>query len=77
MKFWHFLTDWLDSESSASADISSPFCEFDVNPANGLPMIDGAAIDIEGNPFGTDCHDFDTGSISTGLDDCNNLSNFD
>jgi hypothetical protein len=26
--------------------------DFDINPANGLPMI--GAIDIEGNPFGTD-----------------------
>jgi hypothetical protein len=78
MKLWHFLTDWLDSESSASADITDPFREFDVNPANGLPMIDSAGIDIEGNPFGTDSHAFDADSTTcTGFDDCNNLSIFD
>ena len=77
MKLWHFLTDWLDGESSASTDISNPFSEFDVNPANGLPMIDGTGIDIEGNPFGTDNQGFDCDGISTGFDDCDNLSNFD
>jgi len=25
-----------------------------INPANGLPMV--GAVDIEGNPFGTDAH---------------------
>jgi hypothetical protein len=77
MKLWHFLTDWLDSESSASADTNNPFSEFDVNPANGMPMIEGTGIDIEGNPFGTDNPDFDTGSSGTWFDDCNNLSIFD
>lgn len=40
--------------------------EFTINPANGLPMIDGAGgIDIEGNPFGTDLsHDY-SGSLET------------
>ncbi len=77
MKIWHFLTDWLDGEQCASGDIPDPFNAFEVNPANGLPMIDGTAVDIEGNPFGTDSHDFDTGSTGTGFDDCNNLSIFD
>ena len=77
MKLWHFLTDWLDGEPCSPADTTSSFCDFDVNPANGLPMIDSAGIDIEGNPFGTDSHDFDTGSTGTGFDDCNNQSIFD
>ncbi len=25
-----------------------------VNPANGLPMLPGGVIDVEGNPYGTD-----------------------
>lgn len=28
----------------------------DINPATGLPMIDGAGIDIAGNPYGVDVH---------------------
>jgi|APLak6261664640_1056046.scaffolds.fasta_scaffold04063_2 hypothetical protein len=26
----------------------------DINPANGLPMIDGSHIDVAGNPYGSD-----------------------
>lgn len=38
-------------------DYDSPVPEIQfptVNPANGLPMLPGNAIDIQGNPFGTD-----------------------
>ena len=74
MKLWHFLTDWLDGE--ADTGLHHPSIEMAVNPANGLPMIEGTGVDIEGNPYSTD--DFDPVSpISSGLDDCNNLSNFD
>jgi len=27
---------------------------YEVNPANGLPMLPGGCIDIEGNPYGSD-----------------------
>jgi hypothetical protein len=75
MKFVSNLIGWFDGEPDASLpDLVS---EFDVNPANGLPMIEGTGIDIEGNPFGTDSHVFDTDSIGTGFDDCNNQSIFD
>ncbi len=77
MNLWHFLTDWLGGEPCASVDIPGPCSEFDVNPANGLPMIDGTGIDIEGNVYGTDSHGFDCDGFGTGFDDCNNLSNFD
>lgn len=41
---------------------SSGYEEPSFNPANGLPMV--GAVDIEGNPFGTDFHSFDhTNSI--------------
>lgn len=42
----------------------------DINPANGLPMIDDAGIDIAGNPYGTDGFDDDLlNSSSSALDD--------
>jgi len=37
----------------------------DINPANGLPMIDDTGIDVGGNPYGTDWNNwqpvYDTG----------------
>ncbi len=75
MKFWNIFTDWLDGESATEIASQSIF-EPEVNPANGLPMLEGTGVDIEGNPFGTDSGcDFD--SVGIGFDDCNNLSIFD
>lgn len=68
------MFSWISSFLSTgcsqmvSSDTSS------INPASGLPMI--GAIDIGGNPFGTDLHSssgcsfssFD--SFSTGIDAC-------
>ena len=38
----------------------------DINPANGLPMIDDTGVDVGGNPYGTDLHTlqptYDTGT---------------
>lgn len=55
MNFWHFLTDWLDGEPGAG--LPDPSIEMEVNPANGLPMLEGTGIDLEGNPYGA--NDFD------------------
>lgn len=37
----------------------------DINPANGLPMIDNTGIDVDGNPYGSDRNNwqpvYDTG----------------
>ncbi|MBP6493746.1 MAG: hypothetical protein KAX99_06275 [Azonexus sp.] len=75
MNFWNFFTDLLDGEPDTSRP--DPPNEISVNPANGLPMLEGTGIDIEGNPFGTDSHSFDLDTAGTGFDDCNNLSYFD
>lgn len=32
------------------------FSKMEVNPANGVPMIEGTAIDVMGNPYGFDDH---------------------
>jgi hypothetical protein len=72
MKFFDFIFSHAVADEPAT---TTP--DLGVNPANGLPMIDGGGIDIEGNPFGSDSHAFDTDSISTGFDDCNNLSDLD
>jgi hypothetical protein len=38
----------------------------DINPATGLPMLDDAYVDVNGNPYGTDMHTwqpvYDSGS---------------
>ncbi len=46
----------------------------EINPANGLPMMDDSGIDIEGNPFGTDSNDFGNSDIFS--DDGSNNSGF-
>lgn len=28
-----------------------------INPGNGLSMLNSSAVDVEGNPYGTDLHD--------------------
>ena len=35
---------------------SSDTCSMTINPATGLPMLDGCNVDIAGNPFGVDLH---------------------
>lgn len=44
----HFHADDLAADLMAANDVTTG-----VNPANGLPMMDGC-IDVMGNPFGTD-----------------------
>ena len=55
------LFDWFSdftsfSGSVWSADQGCDFAnDFEVNPANGLPMVDGiGSVDVAGNPFGCD-----------------------
>lgn len=54
-------TEWMSFSASWQGN------EFDINPANGLPMIGGyAGFDIAGNTFGFDStHDYS----SSGFDD--------
>lgn len=40
--------------------------ESTVNPANGLPMIEGSCIDVMGNPFGFDSATSDCDSLCSG-----------
>lgn len=74
------LFDWLSGIFDDANDLSSPMTNsvFDplggndegaINPASGLPMIDGyGGIDVAGNPYGFDSsHDsFDMSSSSIG-----------
>lgn len=53
MNFWNLFFGMAEDAEHAAGP------EMGVNPANGLPMIEGGAIDIEGNPFGTSASDFD------------------
>ena len=55
------LFDWFSdftsfSGSVWSADQGCDFAnDFEVNPANGFPMVDGiGSVDVAGNPFGCD-----------------------
>ncbi len=50
MNFWNLLFGEPDANQPGS--LSTP--DLDINPASGLPMIEGANIDVAGNPYGTD-----------------------
>ncbi len=61
--------------STAFDDSSSNITSFDINPANGLPMVDGiGSIDIGGNTYGTDSDTFDDSSSNTTSFDINPAS---
>lgn len=61
MGFWSNLFGW---ESSSTDDSSCG-----VNPATGLPMIDGCgSFDVGGSPYGTDLHDDWTSGSGIGMD---------
>lgn len=48
-----------------------------INPANGLPMVNGcASVDVQGNPYGVDSHAWAHGSLDTGWQN-DSWSNFD
>lgn len=49
MSFWHFLFGLPGTDDAMPSQSN-----VDINPANGLPMIEGANIDVEGNPYGMD-----------------------
>ncbi|WP_243020053.1 hypothetical protein [Simplicispira sedimenti] len=81
MSIFSWFTDLFSSKSvsssiadgiSSSAGIDSfginSLDDFAINPANGLPMVDGTGgVDVEGNPYGTDfSHDH---LSSSGIDD--------
>ena len=57
MNLWNLLFGEPDANQPDS--LSTP--DLGVNPASGLPMIEGASIDVEGNPYGMDSsHDIPT-----------------
>jgi len=86
-----YLLSQNNDETAMFADETSMFAEVDalseapsVNPANGLPMV--GAVDIEGNPFGTDAHDNGVtvtdaigfgDSIADSFDSSDSFSSFD
>lgn len=50
MNIWKLLFGEADTQEHESL----PTPDLSINPANGLPMIEGTSIDIEGNPYGMD-----------------------
>lgn len=54
MNLWQSL---FGHREPATPEATSCMPDLGVNPANGLPMIEGALIDIEGNLYG--CSDMD------------------
>jgi hypothetical protein len=75
MTFWNKLFDWLngpvgtDSLGNSLKGADSTFDCPSVNPATGMPMIDGCGgLDLEGNPFGTDLHQFDDFWSTSGIE---------
>ena len=78
MKFLSQLYDFMFApagtfDSDSSADVSFVDTSYDIqpmviNPASGMPMIEGTGIDVLGNTFGTDDshhHDFATCATDT------------
>jgi hypothetical protein len=59
LEFGRHDSDWASSSVSFSSN------EYDINPANGLPMVGGmAGLDTAGNQFGCDStHDFSRSSF--------------
>jgi hypothetical protein len=73
------LFDWFSESLGFSREISLSQHEdlftddFTVNPANGLPMIDGiGSVDVEGNPFGCDFSHESISSFDSSSMDFNN-----
>lgn len=47
-----------------NTDIDTEFGDFHINPATGLPMLNGSTgFDVGGNPFGTDLSSDDSDSM--------------
>jgi len=62
MSFWNSLFSWIGGSSTVEFDDGTSLhqgVDCNVNPASGLPMIDGSCsgVDVAGNPYGTDLHD--------------------
>ena len=54
MSLWTFL---FGTNDNSSVDFSNTTSITNINPANGLPMIDGiGSVDVAGNVFGTDAN---------------------
>lgn len=53
------LAMWPHWEDDTSSSFPSPGPA--INPATGLPMVDGAMLDVAGNPYGVDLHHQDHG----------------
>ena len=53
--------DTFDYTSDCFMDDHFDSCGCDINPASGLPMIDGdcGGVDVGGNAYGTDSSSFD------------------
>jgi hypothetical protein len=69
----------LDVEGNPYGTSGHDNSMFDINPANGLPMLD-SMLDIQGNPYGTDVGIFDSFYDHDSLgsyDSFDNLDSFD
>ncbi|GLP94706.1 hypothetical protein [Paraferrimonas sedimenticola] len=65
MGIFNWLSDVFGDSSSATSSVDDNA----INPANGLPMVDGTGgVDVEGNPYGTDSsHDLMDSSMNDSL----------
>lgn len=71
------IWNWLFGSDAMPGTDQAAGSSFDINPATGLPMLDGCGgVDIGGSPFGIDVNstyyppmaDFDFGSSKSGID---------
>ncbi len=72
MRLWHSICSWLTGSHSQNIDSSfNNACDngHTVNPATGLPMVNGCSgVDVGGNPFGVDNHHDHTWVSSSSAD---------
>lgn len=68
MSVWNDMWNWLGiGRKSVKASCGIDPDEKCINPANGLPMVNGcASVDIQGNPYGIDSHTWERIPVDTG-----------
>lgn len=59
MNLFNTIENWLFGQHNQQSNVSN-----DVNPANGLPMINDS-VDIKGNPYATDFNNDHSGFSSS------------
>ncbi len=82
MRIFHWFSELFSSNSLSITAIDSSIDDFTINPASGLPMVDGmSSVDVAGNPYCmNNSNDFSSSFSSSSFDSfssCGSSSSFD